>query len=230
LPDPASTLPAANTSAAAGPSESVRRLAGLLAILGWAALIAQAGFSITRHIALGNGAAYGVMMYTGYFTILTNTLCAGVATALALGARTTRPGQAVLRRPAVITAAAVSILLVGVIYHLLLRDIHHPVGLEYACNIALHYLMPPLFVLLWWIAVPRGALVWRDLWPVFAFPAAYAVYVLARGELAGVYPYPFFDVTKIGYASVLWNAAGLSALFVATACVMLALKRSSTTR
>lgn len=214
---------------ASAPSAAVHRLAGLLAVLGWAALIVQAWFSITRHITLGNGAAYGVMMYTGYFTILTNTLCAGVATALALGDRATPPWQT-LRRPAVITAAAVSILLVGVIYHLLLRDIHHPVGLERACNVVLHYLVPPLFVLLWWIAVPRGALVWRDLWPAFAFPAAYAVYVLARGELAGVYPYPFFDVTKIGYASVLWNAAGLSAVFVATGCVMLALKRSSTTR
>jgi hypothetical protein len=168
-------------------------------------------------------------MYTGYFTILTNMLCAAVATAVALGARA-RPALQVLRRPAFITAAAVSILLVGVIYHLLLRAIHHPVGLEYACNIALHYLVPPLFVVFWWLAVPRGVLVWRDLWLAFAFPAAYAVYVLARGELAGVYPYPFFDVTKLGYPDVLRNAVSLSGVFVATGLTMLALKRSSTKR
>ena len=208
---------------------AVRRLAVLLAVLGWAALMLQAWISITRHIALGNGAAYGVMMYTGYFTILTNALCAAVATAVALGARAS-PALQALRRPAFITAAAVSILLVGVIYHLLLRAIHHPIGLEYACNIALHYLVPPLFVSFWWLAVPRGVLVWRDLWLAFAFPAAYAVYVLARGELAGVYPYPFFDVTKLGYSDVLRNAVGLSGVFVATGLTMLALKRSSTTR
>ena len=207
----------------------VQRLAVLLAVLGWTALVLQAWISVTRHIALGNGAAYGVMMYTGYFTILTNALCAAVATAVALGARAS-PALQVLRRPAFITAAAVSILLVGVIYHLLLRAIHHPVGLEYACNIALHYLVPPLFVSFWWLAVPRGVLVWRDLWLAFAFPAAYAVYVLARGEIAGVYPYPFFDVTKLGYSDVLRNAVGLSGVFVATGLTMLALKRSSTTR
>jgi hypothetical protein len=208
---------------------AVRRLAVLLAVLGWAALMLQAWISVTRHIALGNGAAYGVMMYTGYFTILTNALCAAVATAVALGARV-RPALQALRRPAFITAAAVSILLVGVIYHLLLRAIHHPVGLEYACNVALHYLVPPLFVVFWWLAVPRGVLVWRDLWLAFAFPAVYAVYVLARGELAGVYPYPFFDVTKLGYVDVLRNAVSLSGVFVATGLTMLALKRSSTKR
>jgi hypothetical protein len=214
---------------ASTPSASVRRLAVLLAVLGWTALVLQAWISVTRHIALGNGAAYGVMMYTGYFTILTNTLCAGVATALALGGRAT-PSWQTLRRPAIITAAAVSILLVGVIYHLLLRDIHHPVGLERACNVALHYLVPPLFVLLWWIAVPRGSLAWRDLWPAFAFPAAYALYVLARGEIAGVYPYPFLDVSKIGYADTFRNAVGLSAVFVATAAMLLALKKSPAIR
>jgi hypothetical protein len=208
---------------------AVQRLAVLLAVLGWTALVLQAWISVTRHISLGNGAAYGVIMYTGYFTILTNMLCAAVATAVALGARA-RPALQVLRRPAFITAAAVSILLVGVIYHLLLRAIHHPVGLEYACNIALHYLVPPLFVVFWWLAVPRGVLVWRDLWLAFAFPAVYAVYVLARGEIAGVYPYPFFDVTKLGYPDVLRNAVSLSGVFVATGLTMLALKRSSAKR
>ena len=224
-----STINISGESLAVTSGPAVRRLAVLLAVLGWAALMLQAWISITRHIALGNGAAYGVMMYTGYFTILTNALCAAVATAVALGARAS-PALQVLRRPAFITAAAVSILLVGVIYHLLLRAIHHPVGLEYACNIALHYLVPPLFVSFWWLAVPRGVLVWRDLWLAFAFPAAYAVYVLARGEIAGVYPYPFFDVTKLGYSDVLRNAVGLSGVFVATGLTMLALKRSSTTR
>ena len=224
-----STINISGESLAVTSGPAVRRIAVLLAVLGWTALVLQAWISVTRHIALGNGAAYGVMMYTGYFTILTNALCAAVATAVALGARAS-PALQALRRPAFITAAAVSILLVGVIYHLLLRAIHHPVGLEYACNIALHYLVPPLFVSFWWLAVPRGVLVWRDLWLAFAFPAAYAVYVLARGEIAGVYPYPFFDVTKLGYSDVLRNAVGLSGVFVATGLTMLALKRSSTTR
>jgi hypothetical protein len=124
----------------------------------------------------------------------------------------------------------VSILLVGVVYHLLLRAIHHPTGLEYACNIALHYLVPPLFLVLWWRAVPRGILQWRDAWVAFAFPAAYAVYVFARGEMAGVYPYPFFDVLKIGYGAALLNAAGLSVAFVVVGLAMVAAKRPASGR
>lgn len=208
------------------PATVVRRLAAALAVLAWTALALQGWISVSRHVALGNGAAYGVMMYTGYFTILTNAFCAVVATALALGPQASADWRW-WRRPEMITAAAVSILLVGVVYHLLLRDIHHPVGLEYACNIALHYLVPPLFVSLWWSAVPRGALSWRDAGIAFVFPAAYAVYVFARGEMAGVYPYPFFDVPKIGYLAALLNAAGLSVAFVAVGIGFVALKRSS---
>ena len=208
---------------------TVQRLAVLLAVLGWTALVLQAWISVTRHIALGNGAAYGVMMYTGYFTILTNAFCAMVATSLALGPQASANWRW-WRRPEMITAAAVSILLVGVVYHLLLRAIHHPTGLEYACNIALHYLVPPLFVLLWWLVVPRGILQWRDAAVAFAFPAAYAVYVFARGEMAGVYPYPFFDVVKIGYGAALRNAAGLSVAFIIVGFGFVALKRSAPRR
>jgi hypothetical protein len=208
---------------------ATQRYATALAVLGWAALVAQGWISIDRHITLGNGAAYGVMMYTGYFTILTNAFCAMVATSIALGPQASANWRW-WRQPANITAAAVSILLVGVVYHLLLRKIHHPVGLEYACNIALHYLVPPLFLVLWWRAVPRGALVWRDAWVAFAFPAAYAVYVFARGEIAGVYPYPFFDVLKIGYGAALLNAAGLSVAFVVVGLAMVAAKRPASGR
>jgi hypothetical protein len=205
---------------------ALRRLALGLAVLGWTALAAQGWISVSRHVALGNGAAYGVMMYTGYFTILTNAFCAMVATAVARGDRASAQWRW-WRQPENITAAAVSILLVGVVYHLLLRGIHHPVGLERACNIALHYLVPPLFLLLWWRSVPRGALVWRDAWVAFAFPAAYAVYVFARGEMAGVYPYPFFDVPKIGYLAALANAGWLSLVFVLVGLAMVASKRPS---
>ena len=208
---------------------TLRRFAAALAVLGSTALALQAWISVNRHIALGNGAAYGVMMYTGYFTILTNAFCAMVATSLALGPQASA-NRRWWRQPDKVTAAAVSILLVGVVYHLLLRDIHHPVGLEYACNLALHYLVPPLFVLLWWLVVPRGILQWRDAWIAFAFPAAYAVYVFARGEMAGVYPYPFFDVAKIGYTAALRNAAGLSVAFIVVGFGFVALKRSSPRR
>jgi hypothetical protein len=228
LPEP-STLPEAARAGAPQADAALRRFALALAVLGWTALVLQAWISVNRHIALGNGAAYGVMMYTGYFTILTNAFCAMVATAVAQGERASANWRW-WRQPENITAAAVSILLVGVIYHLLLRGIHHPVGLERACNIALHYLVPPLFLVLWWRAVPRGALVWRDAWVAFAFPAAYAVYVFARGEMAGVYPYPFFDVPKIGYGAAFTNAAALSAVFVIVGAIMVSLKRPSSGR
>jgi hypothetical protein len=36
-------------------------------------------------------------------------------------------------------------------------------------------------------------------------PLAYGVYTLARGPIVGWYPYPFVDVTELGYPHVFRN-------------------------
>jgi hypothetical protein len=60
---------------------------------------------------------------------------------------------------------------------------------------------------------------------VFAYPAAYLVYVLMRGEVSGVYPYFFIDVRNLGYDGVLLNVAGMSALFIGAGVAFVAAKR-----
>ena len=92
------------------------QLARGLAVIGWTALVLQCYLSIRTQQELGHSAAYGVCMYAGYFTILTNAFCALVATACA---RST-PSLEFWRQPWVVTAAAMSIVMVGIVFHLLL--------------------------------------------------------------------------------------------------------------
>ena len=201
-----------------------RSLAALLAVLGWCSLVAQCVLSIRLHMERGETAAWGLFIYAGYFTILTNLLCALVTTAYAR-AQASGPRWAALREPWVVTSAAVSIVMVGAIFHVLLRHEYQPDGLSALTNLIHHYIVPVGFAIFWWLVVPRSSLVWSDIWRIFAYPAAYLVYVLMRGEVGGVYPYFFVDVSVIGYARAFLNAAGISLLFIATGLAFVAAKR-----
>ena len=47
------------------------------------------------------------------------------------------------------------------------------------------------------------------LFAVFIIPITYLAYTLIHGAAASVYPYPFFNVIKYGYASVLSLMGGV---------------------
>lgn len=199
-------------------------LARLLAVTGWAALAVQLVLSVQHQMQLGHSAAFGVFMYTGYYAILTNLFCSIVATAFSVP-RAPESRWAAWREPWVVTAAAVSIVMVGLIFHVLLRAQYQPTGIAAITNLIHHYIVPIVFAIFWWRAVPRGSLVWGDVWRVFAYPAAYLVYVLMRGEIGNVYPYFFIDVRNLGYAQVFVNVSAISALFIGAGFAFVAAKR-----
>jgi hypothetical protein len=58
-----------------------------------------------------------------------------------------------------------------------------------------------------------------------AFPLAYAAYSLIHGALTDFYPYPFLDVSELGYERVLINMAGLVGVFAALGLLLIAIGR-----
>ncbi len=200
-----------------------RTLAGAGALLGWLALALQLGLSIQLTVASGQGAWTGVWLYLGYFTIWTNVLAA-----LTLGAAAGLPGGAfgrLLRRADVHSAVAMSIVIVCAIYNLLLRQLWQPHGWQIVADRILHDVMPPLFLLHWWLAVPKAALHWRRVLVWQAYPAAYFAVAMLRGAFDGWYPYPFLDVGTLGYLRVLLDACAVLLVFVAVALLLVALGR-----
>ena len=85
--------------------------------------------------------------------------------------------------------------------------------------------MPVLFTLYWWFCVPKGSLRVSHIGVWALYPALYFAYILLRGHLLGVYPYPFIDVNKLGYAQVFLNAGEILAGFVGVALMLVALDR-----
>jgi len=84
---------------------------------------------------------------------------------------------------------------------------------------------PPLFVIDWLLFVPKGEIGWRNGLDSLAYPIAYLVWTMVHGAFAGWYPYPFIDVSKLGYGRMLLNSAGLILAFLALELLLVALDR-----
>ena len=165
----------------------------------------------------------GLIAFFSYFTVLSNTLAAAVLTAIGSGASGGIAAR--LRRPGMTGLAAASIVLVGTAYSLLLRNLWDPQGLQWIANEILHDVMPVLFVG-YWLAMPgKGSLrAWHlALWSLY--PALYFAWVLVRGDALKVYPYPFVDVTKLGYGQVWINASGVLIGFLLIGALVILLDR-----
>lgn len=204
-------------------SAAARALTAVAAVTGWFALALQLGITVRLRIANGGTLAGGIWLYLGYFTILTNLLAAAVLTA-ALGAGRGALGRA-LRRPGVAAGTAVSILLVGIGYNLLLRHAWHPQGFQFLADELLHDVMPLLFLSWWWLWAPKDGLGAASVIGWALYPVGYFAYALIRGAASGAYPYPFMDAAQLGYGRVLFNGLGLLAGFAIIGLGLVALAR-----
>ncbi len=196
--------------------------AACVALLAWAALAVQLWLTAGVVLAQGRGFIMGLIVYFGFFTVLTNLLAALVMTGHAAG-----PRFAAYRRvasPVVMTTAAAAITIVGAVYFLILRHLWKPEGAQFWADVALHYVVPVLVVVFWGWTVPARALGWKDAPWLFAYPLVYLVYVFARGEIIHLYPYAFIDVLAIGYRTALLNAVGIMLAYALVAGLFCGLK------
>lgn len=197
-------------------------LAAVTASVAWGALILQLWLTLGVVTGQGRGVAMGLVVYFGFFTVLTNLLAALVVSAHVAGPWF--PGYRRLTSPVTLTTAAAAITIVSLVYFLILRHVWSPQGLQLAADAALHYAVPLLMVVFWSLAVRSATLNWRDAPWLLAYPLAYLVYVFLRGEVVGLYPYGFVDVLKLGYSAALRNAAGMLLAYAAVAGVFYGLK------
>lgn len=199
------------------------RLCTVMALLGWGGLAIQLYVILLMRWSSGASVIGGLLSYFSFFTVITNTMVATVLTYAAIS----RPskGRTFFLQSWVSSGIAVSIIVVGVAYSLLLRQLWQPHGLAWLANELLHDVMPVLFTLYWWLCVPKGSLRVSHIGVWALYPALYFAYILLRGHLLSVYPYPFIDVNKLGYAQVFLNAGEILAGFVGVALMLVALDR-----
>jgi hypothetical protein len=196
-----------------------RGCAAVIAGLGWFGLGVQLYFNIQDALVKDLSIPANLINYTSFFTIETNLLVAIVLTIFCA-----RPqAEQFLTRPSLTSALVDYVIIVGVVYALLLRNLWHPHGLRLLADIALHDAIPILYPFYWLVFMPRGGLRWSDPAWWLVFPVLYFLYSMLRGAAFGIYLYPFFDVAQLGFARVSMNGIGLLAGFFGLGVVLTAL-------
>jgi hypothetical protein len=201
---------------------------GRVALVLLAAAVAWFGLGLQLYLVLATAYARERSLLTAtfeffsYFTVLTNLL---VALALTFHGHASRWGR-FFSRPSVLSGVAVSILLVALGYNLLLRRLWSPHGLGRVADEILHVLTPALYVLFWFLVVPKGTLRWAHVTRWLLYPLGYLVYAFALGALVGFHPYYFLDTTALGIQRVLLYVTGFALVLVVLGCLLVVADRA----
>ncbi len=185
-----------------------RKIALLIAITGWFAVICQLVLMLlSRTVSITET----LLRFFSYFTILTNLLITVSFTSLA-GERSVK-WYSFFSKPATQTACTVYIIVVGVIYNLVLRSIWSPTGLQKLTDELLHSVIPILSLIYWLSCVNKKQLTWKNSFAWLLYPALYSLFIGIRGAVSGFYPYPFINVTQLGYPKTFTNGFFLLLFF-----------------
>lgn len=202
-----------------------------------AAVIAQAALTVSGAIDASRDVTTTVVNFFSFFTIQSNVVA---AVTLALGALWTwargRRERVEPRWFAILLACATSYMLVtGVVYNLLLRNVSVAEGLTVPWSNEVLHVFGPLFLLVdLFVAPRRRALPWSTIGIAVIYPIAWVVYTLIRGPLTTApltgapwwYPYPFLDPhLQGGYGGVAVYIVGIAVAMAAFATLVVCVGR-----
>ncbi len=187
----------------------VRIFAGIAAVTGWFAVVMQFYLLLLNRVA---PVGETIIRFFSFFTILSNITVAFVFTSLFVSLNT-----GICRfcaRATTFSAITVYIIVVGTVYNLVLRYLWNPDGLQRIVDELLHTVIPVFCILFWLLFVPKQALQWKNSLAWLIFPLTYSIMLVIRGKFSGFYPYPFINVTDLGYEKALTNGVILMSVFL----------------
>jgi hypothetical protein len=155
-----------------------------------------------------------------FFTIQSNIFVLGTSIALALNVFRDGRVWRVLRFDALL-----GIIITGLVYDAVLAPLVHPTGWALAATIGFHYIAPWATLIGWLLFGPRPRIGWAAMALGFIWPILWIVYTFVHGAVTGWYPYPFLDVTTIGFADSVRNSAVVLAIGIVLAVVLTLLDR-----
>jgi hypothetical protein len=170
------------------------------AFLGWFSVVLQFYLIIINREA---SVPETIIRYFSFFTILTNLLITVCFTVLLCNPLLS--WGRFFSSSSTLTAFAVYIAIVGLVYNGILRFLWSPQGVQQFVDELLHLVNPLWFLLFWIFFVPKSRLKWNNVFFWLLYPLVYIIFILIRGSVSGFYPYPFINVNNLGYPGVLVN-------------------------
>lgn len=183
-----------------------RILSLIFALVGWFSIMTQY-YLMIKNTQISFTEAN--IRFFSYFTILTNII---VAVYFTLQAFNSVPK---IKKPGILTAITIYILIVGLVYQIILRSTWDPKGLQRLVDELLHTIIPILVLIYWYLYENKNRLNYRQILSWTIYPLLYLFYILIRGYFSDFYPYPFINVSDLGYFQVLLNSFGILLLFAA---------------
>ncbi len=166
----------------------------------WFAVCAQFMLMLQHRQA---AVAETIIRFFSFFTILTNILVALLFTTNAFRLR--RFPFNLFSAKGSLTAITAFILIVGLVYQIVLRSLWEPKGLQWVVDELLHTLIPLYMLLYWWVSIRKNDLTLRPILSWLLYPIGFIVFILIRGYFSNYYPYPFLNVTEIGFEKTMVN-------------------------
>lgn len=177
------------------------------ALISWFVLICQYVLMIQNRVV---SMPETTLRFFSFFTILTNVLVAIVFTTCFIKPKNIFNFFVI---PSVQTAVAVYIFIVGFVYNVILRFLWKPTGLQQIVDEFLHLVIPIVYILFWFFTVEKSFIKWNSFVLWLLYPLVYISIILVLGSFSNFYPYPFIDVSVLGYSIVLKNALLLTLFF-----------------
>lgn len=147
-----------------------------------------------------------------FFTVQSNLIVGVTTLLLALNKGISSFVFAVAR-----LSGLVAITVTGLVYHIALARILDLQGWDQLGNQLVHTVVPLLTVAGWLLFGPRGRTSASIAKWSLVFPLAWLAFTLIRGSIIHWYPYPFIDVTKLGYGGAILNCLWVALLFLGLA-------------
>lgn len=183
------------------------------------ALAATAIITMTYQFAsLNVEPGYAKANFFSFFTIQSNILAVATLCLLVIVRRAERTPLFDGVRSGVVLYMAIT----GVVFAVLLAGLQEELQTTIPwVDFVVHKLMPVVLVVDWLLDPPRHRLPRWIAAAWLCYPAVWLMYTLVRGEIVDWYPYPFVDVSRLGYAGVLGRSVFLLAGFTLASAAML---------
>jgi hypothetical protein len=147
-----------------------------------------------------------------FFTIQSNLLVGVAALLLAIRLERSSLWFSVVR-----LSGLTAITVTGIVFHAVLAQTLDLKNWAVAGNELVHTVVPVMAVVGWLILGPRGLVSKRVAWLSLIFPVCWLAFTLIRGAIAHWYPYPFIDVTQLGYGGAAVNCIWVALLMLGLA-------------
>lgn len=147
-----------------------------------------------------------------FFTIQSNLLVGLAALLVARRFNRSSTAFAVLR-----LSGLVAITITGVVFHAVLAQTLDLESWDAVGNQLVHTVVPVMALVGWLLLGPRNIVSARIAWLSLIFPVCWVAFTLIRGAIVHWYPYPFIDVTQLGYGRVAVNCVLLALLMLGLA-------------